>query len=266
MPESGDLASRNRRRVPGLRREELAQLAGVSVDYYIRLERGRRITPSEDVLNALADALRLDGPTKEHMRDLARANSQSQRRQGSPVQQARPGMLRLMESFGGLPSVLLGRRTDILAVSPTARVLIADFHAMPARARNAARWILRSERARELHVDWEAAAVGLLGMLRMDTGRYPNDPRTAELIDELRTTSEHFARLWNKWEVGTSIVPGSTVLEHPLAGRIRFHVEAVTTPRDKDQVLQVLIPADSTSRSAVGELQTQAGSRSAKAG
>jgi transcriptional regulator with XRE-family HTH domain len=176
MPESGDLASRNRRRVPGLRREELAQLAGVSVDYYIRLERGRRITPSEDVLNALADALRLDGPTKEHMRDLARANSQSQRRQGSPVQQARPGMLRLMESFGGLPSVLLGRRTDILAVSPTARVLIADFHAMPARARNAARWILRSERARELHVDWEAAAVGLLARALHERGRLVATP------------------------------------------------------------------------------------------
>ena len=264
VPESGDLASGSRRRVPGLRREELAKLAGLSVDYYIRLEQGRRITPSEDVLNALADVLRLDEPAREHLHDLARGNSRSQRRHGSPVQQARSGTLRLMESLGGLPSVLLGRRTDILAVSPLARVLIADFQAMPAHERNAARWVLLSERARELYVDWEVAARGMLGMLRMDTGRYPNDSRTGELIAELGTTSEHFTRLWKDWEVMTSVVPELTVLEHPLVGRMRFHVEAVTSPRDRDQLLQVLIPADSTSRSAVGELQSLAGVRTGR--
>lgn len=258
-PESGNLTSVNRRRVPGLRREEVASLVGVSVDYYARLEQGRRITPSEGVLNALADVLRLDQAAREHMRDLAWNNLRPKRQHYSTAQQARPGMLRLMESFGGLPAVLVGRRTDILAANPTARLLIADFNAMPAHERNAVRWVLLSEQARHLHLDWEAAAAGLIGMLRMDSGRHPGDPRTDELIDELSVKSEHFTQLWKNCHVATSVVPESKALQHPLVGRVRFHVEAVTTSQDKEQVLQVLIPADSTSQSAVRQLQTLAG-------
>jgi transcriptional regulator with XRE-family HTH domain len=257
-PGRDDKAS-GRRRVPGLRREEVAQLVGVSVDYYTRLEQGRRIAPSDGVLNALADVLRLDHLAREHMHDLALSNSRPIRHHDSMTQQARPGMLRLMESFGGLPAVLVGRRTDILATNPVARHLIADFNAMPARERNAVRWVLLSEQARRIHTDWEAAAAGLIGMLRMDIGRYPNDPRTAELIDELSATSEHFAQLWNDWHIATSIVRESKVIDHPVVGRIRFHVEAVTTPVDRDQVLQVLIPADSASQLALQQLQTLAG-------
>jgi hypothetical protein len=202
--------------------------------------------------------LGLDHLAREHMYDLVRSNARPMRQHASAGQQARPGMLRLMESFGGLPAVLVGRRTDILAATPLARHLIADFNALPARERNAARWILLSEQARRIHPDWEAAATGLVGMLRMDAGRYPNDPRTAELIDELSTTSEHFTRLWNDWHIAGSVVPESKVLRHPLVGCIRFHVEAVTTPADRDQVLQVLIPTDSDSRSALRGLHALA--------
>ncbi|MCI2421432.1 helix-turn-helix transcriptional regulator [Saccharopolyspora sp. K220] len=259
VPDNDDLGAVSRRRVPGLRREEVAQRVGVSVDYYTKLEQGRRAAPSEGVLNALADVLRLDDPAREHMRDLAWNNSRPKQSCDSTVQQARPGMLRLLESFGGLPAVLVGRRIDVLATSPTARLLIADFNAMPAQERNAVRWVLLSERARQSHVDWEAAAAGLVGMLRMDAGRHPNDPRTAELIDELSETSEHFTKLWNDCHVATSVVPESKVLQHPVVGRIRLHVEAVTTPRDRDQTLHVMIPADLASQSAIQELQTLAG-------
>jgi transcriptional regulator with XRE-family HTH domain len=259
VPESGDLTPATRRRVPGLRREEVARLAGVSVDYYTRLEQGRRVTPSEGVLNALDDVLRLDPPAREHMRDLAWSDARSKRQRGSAVQRVRPGMLRLIESFDGLPAILVGRRTDILAANPTARLLFTDFNAMSARERNAVRWTLLSERARTLHRDWEAASAGLVGMLRMDVGRHPNDPRTAELVNELSEKSEHFARLWSDCHVATSVIGESKVVDHPVVGRIRFHVEAVTTPQDQDQVLQVLFPAsDSASRSGVRRLQALA--------
>jgi transcriptional regulator with XRE-family HTH domain len=254
-PTDRDRTAMSRRRVPGLRREEVAHRVGVSVDYYTRLEQGHRCVPSEGVLTGLADVLQLDQPARVHMRDLVWSNSRPKRPDDSTVQQARPGMLRLMESFDGLPVVLLGRRTDILAANATARLLIADFNAMPARARNAVRFVLLSERARRLHVDWEAAAAGLVGMLRMDAGRHPDDPRIAELVDELSARSEHFTRLWNDWQVATSIVPESKVLRHPLVGHVSLHVEAVTTPRDPDQTLQVLMPTDPASRAAVRQLQ-----------
>jgi transcriptional regulator with XRE-family HTH domain len=260
VPEDGDRTALSRRRVPGLRREEVAHSVGVSVDYYTRLEQGHRCVPSEGVLSRLADVLQLDQTARVHMRDLVWSNSRP-KRDDSTVQQARPGMLQLMESFNGLPAVLVGRRTDILAANPTARLLIADFNVMPARARNAVRWVLLSEQARRLHVDWEAAAAGLIGMLRMDAGRYPDDPRTAELVDELSARSEHFTRLWNDWQVATSMVPESKVLRHPLVGHMSLHVEAVTTPRDEDQTLQVLIPTDPASRAAVRQLEILASTR-----
>lgn len=258
-PDDDGSTSAPSRRVPGLRREEVARLVGVSVDYYIKLEQGHRI-PSEGILYALADVLRLDEPARAHMHDLASRGPQPRRQRRSTAQHVRPGMLRLMESFGGLPAVLLGRRTDILMANRTARLLIADFHAMPACERNAVRWILLSEQARQWHLDWEAAVAGLVGMLRMDAGRHPNDPRTIELVNELSAKSEDFARLWRDCHVATKVVPDSKVVEHPVVGVIRFQVESVTTPLDRDQVLQVLFPApDSASQSAVRHLQTLAG-------
>jgi transcriptional regulator with XRE-family HTH domain len=247
------------RRVPGLRREEVAQLVGVSVDYYVKLEQGHRI-PSEGVLHALADVLRLDEAATEHMCDLASRDPRPRRRRPSMAQHVRPGMLRLMESFGGLPTVLVGRRTDILAANTTARILIADFHAIPARERNAIRWILRSDQARHWHLDWEAAVAGIVGMLRLDAGRHPDDPRTIELVDELSAESEVFAELWSKCHVATSVVPDTKVVDHPVLGVMRFHVESVTTPQDPDQVLQVLFPAsDPASQSAARDLLALAG-------
>ncbi|MBE1604624.1 helix-turn-helix domain-containing protein [Actinopolymorpha pittospori] len=258
-PDEGEVTSAPLRRVPGLRREEVARLVGVSVDYYVKLEQGHRI-PSEGVLHSLAEVLQLDQAAREHMRNLAWRDSQPNRHPGSTAQHVRPGMFRLMESFGGLPVVLLGRRTDILAANPTARLLFADFNAMPAHERNAIRFALLSERARELHLDWESIVAGFAGMLRMDAGRHPDDPRTAELINDLCSRSRYFARVWSGYHVATSVVPESKLIEHPVVGRVRFQVEAVTTPQDPDQVLQVLFPAsDPASQSAARDLLALAG-------
>jgi transcriptional regulator with XRE-family HTH domain len=185
-PESAGLPERGAyRRVPGLRREEVAHLAGVSTDYYTRLEQGRQITPSTGVLEAVASALRLDPAERAHLFDLAGSNSGSARRSAPVVQRVRPLVRRFLDSFTDQAGFILGRRTDVLATNHLARALLTDFEAMPARERNLARWILLDEAARSLYPDWEQIAAEMTAILRMDAGRHPDDTRTAELVGEL---------------------------------------------------------------------------------
>ncbi|MGK5739375.1 helix-turn-helix transcriptional regulator [Micromonospora sp. URMC 103] len=258
-PSSGDLRSTPARRVSGLRREEVARRVGVSVDYYVKLEQGRRITPSDAVLTALADVLQLDDAAREHLQDLARRDSRP-KQSPEAKQQARVGMLRLMESLGGMPAVLLGRRTNILAANRAARFLVHDFNAMPAHERNALRFLLFSEKSRLIHRDWETAVAGLVGMLRMECGRHPNDPRTAELVDELSARSGLFRQLWADRHVARKVVLDTRVIDHPDVGPIRLHLESVHMPEDRDQTLHVLIPAsDSASQAAMRHLQQLVG-------
>jgi hypothetical protein len=166
-------------------------------------------------------------------------------------------MLRLMESLGDLPSVLLGRRLDILATNPAARLLFAEFNLMPAQERNALRWGLLTEQARQLHgEDWENAMAGLVGMLRLDAGRHPNDPRLRELVEELSAKSEVFTRLWKRGHVAANVTPDSGVFQHPLVGRVCFRVEVLSAPQERDQLLKVMIPADAATESAMRRLQT----------
>jgi transcriptional regulator with XRE-family HTH domain len=245
-----------------LRREEISRLVGVSVDYYVKLEQGtRRITPSGNVLNALADVLGLDDLEREHMYDLARLDNRPRAARESAVQTVRPGTFRLMESFIGLPAILVGRRTDVLAANPMARLLIDDFPALPARERNAVRWALLGERVRDIQPDWLGTASCLVGMLRMDLGRYPHDPKTIDLVGELHERSEVFRGVWARGTVARSMT-GSMFLRHPEAGPVHLHVEAVRVTDDPDQTLHVLIPcSDATSQSAMIELRRRAGAR-----
>ncbi|MDO5500186.1 MAG: helix-turn-helix transcriptional regulator, partial [Propionibacteriaceae bacterium] len=146
------------RRVPGLRREEVAQLAGLSADYYTRLEQGRHRSPSEAVLNGLAEALRLDDSARQHLFALARAAAGA-RSPGSTdrqVQRVRPSLHRLLESLPHLPAFVRGRRTDVLAMNPLARFVLHDFLAEPVRQRNLVRWALLDPEARTRYRDWEA--------------------------------------------------------------------------------------------------------------
>ena len=187
------------RRVPGLRREEVAQLAQVSVDYYTRLEQGRPIIPSAGIVDAIARALNLDAAGRTHLRHLI-SGSGARRRPARP-QRPRPGLLQLVDTFDAVPALLLGRRTDVLATNRLARALIADFDRRPAKDRNYARWMFLTDQARDLLADWDAQARAVVENFRLDAGHEPGDPATQALVGELTIASPQFARWWQDHRV-----------------------------------------------------------------
>ncbi|GAA4130207.1 helix-turn-helix transcriptional regulator [Nocardioides fonticola] len=224
------------RRVAGLRREEVALLAGVSADYYTRLEQGRHHTPSDSVVEALANALRLDPAARAHLADLARPRPTGRR--GTPeVQRVRASVHRMLDSFVDHPAFVLGRRTDVLAANRLAKALIADFDAMPVRERNKTRWMILDPRAREIYPDWEQVAAEVVGTLRLDAGRHPDDPRLGELVGELAVKSEEFRRWWADHRV-VERTHGTKRMES-VVGPITIAYEAMTLPGDPDQTLFV---------------------------
>lgn len=240
-PEAVGLTPPAARRVPGLRREELASLAGVSVDYYTRLEQGRPIVPSEAVLDAIASALRLDPAERDYLHTVARQSPPPRRQAASRAQSVRPGLLALIEQLGDTPAFVLGRRTDMLATNRMARLLFADFRAMPARERNATRWLVLDEGARSLFGDdWARVAADMVGTLRMDAARHPDDPRTIALVGELSMRSQEFRRWWAEQRV-VEFSFGAKTLHHPLVGELALETEALTLPGDPDQMLMVYL-------------------------
>ncbi|MEU6457379.1 helix-turn-helix transcriptional regulator [Streptomyces sp. NPDC047065] len=242
LPHSGAY-----RRVPGLRREEVARLAGVSTDYYTRLEQGRSITPSDAVLDAIAEALRLDDTERAHLHDLVKTRPGHPARRTPPaVQRARPALLRFLDSFHDHAAFILGRRGDVLATNHLCRALIADFDAMPYRERNLTRWIVLAPQARELYADWERIAAEMTAILRLDAGRHPDDARTAELVGELTMKSEHFRRWWDDHRVLTR-THGQKRFHHPLVGELTIDYQALAPPGEDDQTLFLYMPADDRS-------------------
>lgn len=241
------------RRVPGLRREEVALLAGVSTDYYTRLEQGRRITPSAAVLDAIARALDLGDTGRAHLGRLVGA-SPTRRRSSRPVQRVRPGLYQLLDSLDGTPAMILGRRTDVLATNRAARVLFADFDAMPPRERNYARWMFTSEQARNLFADWSVQARTAVENLRLDFGGDPHDPAVIELVDELSAASAEFRMWWAEHRVFQRTY-GTKRLRHPVVGDLSVDYETFTMPGDAEQTLFVyLAEAGSPSRDALNLL------------
>lgn len=241
------------RRVAGLRREEVALLAGVSTDYYTRLEQGRRITPSATVLDAVARALGLDGTGRAHLNDLVGAQM-SRREPARQAQRVRPGLRQLLECLDGTPAMILGRRTDVLATNGAVRALIADFDAMPWRERNYVRWMFMSAQARELFADWEIQARTAVENLRLDVGRNLGDAASIELVEELSAASEEFRAWWSEHRVHQR-THGTKHLRHPVAGALTVEYETFTAPGDADQVLFVFTTAaDTSSRDAVASL------------
>ncbi|MGD9516467.1 helix-turn-helix transcriptional regulator [Mycolicibacterium austroafricanum] len=241
------------RRVPGLRREEVALLAGVSTDYYTRLEQGRRITPSAAVLDAIARALDLGDTGRSHLGRLVGA-SPTRRRSSRPVQRVRPGLYQLLDSLDETPAMILGRRTDVLATNRAARVLFADFDAMPPRERNYARWMFTSEQARNLFADWSVQARTAVENLRLDFGGDPHDPAVIELVDELSAASAEFRMWWAEHRVFQRTY-GTKRLRHPVVGDLSVDYETFTMPGDAEQTLFVyLAEAGSPSRDALNLL------------
>ncbi|MBB2899356.1 transcriptional regulator with XRE-family HTH domain [Kineococcus radiotolerans] len=222
------------RRVTGLRREEVAQLAGVSVDYYTRLEQGRHSTPSAAVLDALARALQLDAAARAHLGDLTGPVRRSPER--VQVQRVRPALAQLLASLVDHPAFIVGRRTDVLAANALARALMTDWQRLPARERNYTRWLLLDPAAREVHRDWEQVAAEAVGALRLDAGRHPDDPLLNELVGELTIKSEPFRTWWNAHRVHER-THGTKRLQHPAIGAITIRFQALTLPGEADQTL-----------------------------
>ncbi|TPQ17968.1 helix-turn-helix transcriptional regulator [Streptomyces sporangiiformans] len=207
------------RRTPGLRREGLATLAGVSVDYYVRLERGKENNPSPSVVGALAKALRLHPAEHEHLRDLAaRAAGSSPPEQAfEPVRTVRPGVELLLESVRPFPAYVISRTMDILACNPGGLRLFAGLADWPARKRNVVRWIFLHPAATELFDDWDEQVRACVGRLRALAGIEPDAPDLAELVDELLKKSPEFTELWERYDVRRH-THGSKTFHHPEVG------------------------------------------------
>lgn len=225
------------RRVPGLRREEVAQLAGVSVDYYSRLEQGRHLNVSDEVLDAVARALRLDATERTYFFQIARMNPRARRRTPAPVQRVRPGVRRILETLDDVtPAFVFGRRMDVLATNRLACALMTDFDALPHRDRNLLRYTFLDESSRELYVDWEEVARDNVAILRLDAGRHPDDPLLVELVGELSVNSQEFRRWWADHNVRER-THGSKRYHHPLVGDLTVDYESVALLGDPDQTL-----------------------------
>jgi transcriptional regulator with XRE-family HTH domain len=235
--QAGISSSSGGRRVPGLRREEIARLADVSTDYYTRLEQGRNIHPSRAVMDSVARALRLDPGEQAHMIDLLENCAKSQQ-SPIPAQGVRPALRQLLDAVGNVPALILGRRTDVLAGNRLAFLILADFPAMPAAERNLTRWVILDPLAHNLFRDWETVAAEAVGTLRADIGRHPNDPQANQLVGELAVHSEHFRQWWAGHRLATGSA-GSVRLHHPVVGDLELNFEDLTLPGDPDQVLRV---------------------------
>ncbi|MER6945973.1 helix-turn-helix domain-containing protein [Nonomuraea sp. NPDC000554] len=225
------------RRVPGLRREELAQLAGVSVAYLTRLEQGKGHNVSAEVLDAIARALRLTDFEHAHLRHLVRY----QHRKGRPPpqrQQVRATLRDLLASMEGVPAYVTGRRYDILAWNPMAAALFGDWDRLPPQERNWARLVFLRPEHRRLFVDWEAKAADIVGALRLYAGCHPDDPQLSALVGELSVKSEEFRRLWARHDVKERS-HGARRLRHPLVGDLTLSFESLRLPDDPEQCLTV---------------------------
>lgn len=220
------------RRVPGLRREEVAMLAGVSVDYYTRLERGRAAGASEEVLDALASALLLDDAERQHLFDLARSVSSTgrarRRRPRAGRTALRPGVQWLLDSMTA-PALVADSLSNYVASNLMARALYSPMFLDPApqatgREVNMARFVFLDPRSRDFFPNWDSGAEDLVAMLRLAAGAGPTDPRLTALVGELSTRSREFSRLWARHDV-RYVCRGEKVIRHPVVGELRLAYE-----------------------------------------
>jgi transcriptional regulator with XRE-family HTH domain len=224
-----------RRRVQGLRREEVARLAGVSVEYYTRLERGNAAGASDSVLDALSQALQLDDAEQAHLYTLARASDTASRARRRPAQQrVRPGLQQLIDAMHGVPAFVQNGRLDVLAANPLARALYADLYDDPRREPNHARYTFLDPRAGDFYPDWPRAAADTVALLRAETGRQPDDRILNELIGELSTRSQQFSALWATHNVRWHTT-GIKRFHHRVAGDLSLNYEGMDLASDRGQ-------------------------------
>lgn len=232
-----------RRRVPGLRREEVARLAGVSVDYYTRLERGNLSGVSDSVLDAIAGALELDRAEHDHLYDLARAANTSGRKRaagtaGSTPSRVRPELQYLLDTITGAPAFIGNNRLDIVAANTLGYALYSDMYRTPSRPANHSKFIFLDPRAHNFYTDWDRAAKTNVAILRREAGRNPHDKGIAELVGELSMRSDEFRTLWAAHNVRRHYA-GTKFFQHPVVGLLELNYQVLGLEEDPGHTLTV---------------------------
>ncbi len=241
MPEEVGLPGGGRRRTPGLRREEVAQLAGVGATWYTWLEQGRDVRASLDVFEAISRALRLTTAERIHLILLGRGE-EAQPCPG-PVERVSPTVKRLIQELGGTAAYVLGRRWDYLAWNDPAIAVFGDFGKLPREERNHAWQTFANPARRELLTDWDKSSRLLVAKFRADSARHLGDPSFEQLIEALRNASSEFCKAWKRHEVARS-GEGRKTLMHPSVGKLVFE-HAVFHPQDEpEQRLIMYSPTD----------------------
>ncbi|MBM7785103.1 helix-turn-helix transcriptional regulator [Tenggerimyces flavus] len=250
-PEDAGVVSYGARRVPGLRREELAQLAGVSATYYTRLEQGQSANASEAVIDALATALDLDDDERAHLHTLAKPAKRKRTRAPKPARASR-NVRQLLGALIEVPAVVIDRRSDVLAWNALGRSLLAG-HLLPdapddlADRPNLTRMLFLDPHHRDLYPRWQEEAARAVASLRVFAGRSPDDRVLAELVGELSVKSAEFAALWSKHPVA-NCVSGTKQFRHPEVGELELTFEALYLAEDEGQRI-LLYSAESGSPS-----------------
>jgi transcriptional regulator with XRE-family HTH domain len=223
------------RRVPGLRREEVAQLAAISTDYYVRLEQGR-MQASAAVWDEIARVLRLDDDQRAYLFGLAGKQSRAPRKPAR--QKVQPQLQRLLDELATAPAFVIGRRTDILAWNAIGAALITDFGRIPEKERMFIRLLFTDPAMRTLYADWEGVTRLAIAQLRMESSRYPDDERLAAIVSELSATDAQFRQWWAAHDVATRGT-GVKKLHHPVVGDLTLDWSAFACPPDPDQQIIV---------------------------
>lgn len=236
-PGAVGLPELSRRKVPGLRREEIAQLAVISVDYYTRLEQGR-VAASASVLATLAAALRLDEDQQRYLYEIAGKGDARPRRRRTG-QTLRPAMRRLLDRLTDTPALVLGKRMDVLAWNDAATALYTDFAAIPAGQRNYVRLLFTHPTVRSLHGRWEHDARDAVAALRMEAASDPDDPELARLVGELAVLDQDFRRWWAERRVNSATY-GTKSYRHHLVGDLTLDCDTWSSPDGSGQRLMVL--------------------------
>jgi len=242
MPSDVGLPDGFRRRTPGLRREEVALLAGVGATWYTWLEQGRDVQPSAEVLSALADALRLDAAERRHLYILNDRPPPEPKPVG-PERVEQP-LLRMLDSLTGQPAYVLGRRWDVLAWNRAAELLFGDYGKLEGDQRNIMHILFANKAHRKLLVDWNEVASTALAMFRADSARYAGDTDFERLIKNLMSVSGEFRELWSRQDVLRSLSSHKRI-KHPLAGRMTFEYTSFEVTGQTDMKLVVYTPLDS---------------------
>ena len=248
-PEDAGLKVFGQRRVPGLRREEVATLAGLSVDYYNRLERGNLGGASDGVLDAVADALRLDEAERAHLLDLARASqptSRSRRRATAPG--VRPSLQWMLDSMSGTAAFVENGRLDALGANRLGRAFHLHVFSQPRQPANWARFIFLDPKARTFFADWDRAAKDCVAILRTEAGRNPHDRDLSDLVGELATRSDEFRSRWAAHSVRLH-TKGVKRFNHPIVGELELSYNRLEISADPGLII-VAYTAEPGSRSA----------------